>query len=156
MKNKEYFKDQIYDILCSYKSVAVNRKTGEPFMCDGSSCANCALFRSDGTCKTCAFMNWLDQEHIEHVLTHEEKQYLENVIRPFKDRVKFIRKDYTTGVNASICVDVYLYSNIEYTDTFSLPFFDVTKMYTGMEKNKCYTLEELGLFADEEEDGEKK
>lgn len=155
MKNKEYFKDQIYDILCSCKSVAVNRKTGKPFMCDGA-CANCALFRIDDTCKTRAFMNWLDQEHIEHVLTYEEKQYLENVVRPFKDRVKFIRKEYTTGENAFIRGDVYPYRNIEYTDTFSLPFFDVTKMYTGMEKNKCYTLEELGLFADEEKYGEKK
>ena len=147
MKNKEYFKDQIYDILCSCKSVAVNRKTGEPFMCDGS-CANCALFRSDGTCKTFAFMNWLDEEHKEHVLTHEEKQYLEGVIRPFKDRAESITKMLVLNDYSDLHIKVV--SPIEWSsDDFSLPVFGKNDAYLGMEYNKEYTIEALGLFEDE-------
>lgn len=147
MKNKEFYKDKIYEAACKYRRIAVNKETGEPCGCI-SSCNGCAFDFKKQYPETCTskWKKWLEEEHVEPVLDDVEKRYLENVIRPFKDRVKFIRKDYTTGENAFIRVDVYLYSNIEYTDTFSLPYFDVTKMYTGMEKNKCYTLEELGLF----------
>lgn len=147
MKNKEYFKDQIYDILCSCKSVAVNRKTGKPFMCDGS-CANCALFRSDGTCKTCAFMNWLDEEYKEHVLTHEEKQYLENVVRPFKNRVRSITKLPTSNDYAYVYFGVESIIESE-SDDCRLPIFGKNDAYLGMKFYKDYTIEALGLFEDE-------
>ena len=147
MKNKEYYKDQIYDILCSCKSVAVNRKTGEPFMCD-CSCANCALFRSDGTCKTCAFMNWLDKEHKELVLTYEEKQYLEAFIRPFKNRVERIIKRTIFKDYADLYIDVASL-NESVIDGFALPTFGKNDAYMGMEFDKDYTIEELGLFENE-------
>lgn len=145
MKNKEFYKQQIYEVACKRDRFALNKTTKEIECCLKMNCCDC-LFDSSHYCCGSRAMKWLEEEHVEPVLDDVEKRYLENVIRPFKDRVKFIRKDYTTGENAFIRVDVYLYSNIEYTDTFSLPYFDVTKMYTGMEKNKCYTLEELGLF----------
>lgn len=145
MKNKEYYKDQIFDILCSGKSVAVNRKTGKLFVCDGSSCANCVLFRYDGTCKTCAFMNWLNQEHKERILTHEEKQYLEAILRPFKDRVTSITKTSIFNCYADLFIDVT--SIVEsVSDDFSLPIFGKNDAYLGMEFDKEYTLKELGLF----------
>lgn len=144
MKNKEFYKDQIYDILCSCKSVAVNRKTGEPFMCTGS-CANCALFRSDGTCKTRAFMNWLDEEYKEHVLTYEEMQYLENIVRPFKDRVKSITKQLYSNDDAYIQIHMRSICGQEH-ERINLPLFVRNKMYKGMVSEKEYTLEELRLF----------
>lgn len=148
MKNKEYFKDQIYDILCSCKSGAVNRKTGEPFMCNGS-CANCALFRSDGTCKTRAFMNWLGEEHKEHVLTYEEMQYLENIVRPFKDRVKSITKRLYSNDDAYIQLNVKSMHDRNY-ELINLPLFVRNKMYRRMVAEKEYTLKDLGMFENEE------
>lgn len=71
MKNKEYYKDRIIDLLCESLNIAVDRKTDKPCACEGFRCANCA-FRDYQSC-TYAFRNWLNLEHKELVLTHEEK-----------------------------------------------------------------------------------
>lgn len=81
----------------------------------------------------------------EPILDKEEKKYLENVLRPFKDRVYCIRKE--------VCyVDDLEFLRFEFSelngvnDDFFLPFFKTDTMYKGMERNKDYTLKELGLF----------
>ena len=147
MKNKEYFKDQIIDLLCEYLAIAVDINTGKPCACESFGCANCA-FAGDESCPD-AFVNWLNQEHKEHVLTYEEKQYLENVIRPFKKRIKSIKKmfwsnDYTY---IQIAIDCLWGSEFEY---INLPVFVISEMYKGMELGKQYTLKDLGLFEKEE------
>ena len=139
MKNKEYFKDQFIDLLCEYLAIAVDINTGKPCACEGFRCANCA-FRGDESCPD-AFVNWLNQEHKENVLTHEEKQYLEGVIRPFKDRVKSITKSAMSGGYAYLLIEV-----TSILDDFSLPKFGEDEAYFGMEPGKQYTIEELGLF----------
>lgn len=154
MKNKEFYKNKIYDAACKYKDLAVDKNTGELRDCLDTLCKDCALFdhrRKNGSSCTGAWRRWLEQEHVEPLLTNEEKNYLENVVRPFKDRVKSIQKtNIVQRAYTAIRICVYLYNDTKYTDFFTLPFFDGAKMYTGLEKNKCYTLEELGLFADEE------
>lgn len=155
MKNKEFYKDKIFDAVCKYRNLAVDKETGELRDCFHLQCENCAF--SDITeGETCldAWRLWLEQEHVEPLLTSKEKRYLENVVRPFKDRVKYIYKKDVTERYTSIYIDVRLYDDLAYTESFSLPYFDGTEMYTGIRKNKYYTLEELGLFADEEEDNE--
>lgn len=157
MKNKEFYKDKIYEAACKYRNLAVDKETGELCDCFNTPCENCPLLdikdEHGGSC-TDTWRYWLEQEHVEPLLTSKEKRYLENVVRPFKDRVKSIQKNDTTKKYTCIHVDTYLYDDSGYTDSFSLPYFDGAKMYTGMEVRKCYTLEELGLFADEEEDNE--
>lgn len=157
MKNKEFYKDKIYEAACKYRNLAVDKETGELRDCHSSLCEDCLLLdikcEHEGSCSD-AWRYWLEQEHVEPLLTTKEKRYLENVVRPFKDRVKYIYKNDVTERYTSIYIDVRLYDDIVYTESFSLPYFDGTKMYTGMRKNKYYTLEELGLFADEEEDNE--
>ena len=88
------------------------------------------------------------EEYKEPVLDEEEKKYLSAVIKPFRDQVIYIKK-----------IDVYLGCNkyCEYilgelsnkdddvVDTFALAYFPKGSMYKGMETNKKYTLEELGL-----------
>lgn len=157
MKNKEFYKDKIYDAACKYRNLAVDKNTGDLCDCFDTLCEDCLL--SDikcalgGLCSD-AWRHWLEQEHVEPLLTSKEKRYLEDVVRPFKDRVKSIQKNYTAKKYTYIHVDTYLYDDSGYMDSFSLPYFDGAKMYTGMEVRKCYTLEELGLFTDEEEDNE--
>ena len=79
----------------------------------------------------------------QEILDKEEKEYLEAVIRPFKDRVSFISK-YS-------CVEGYEYICIHIKDdTFTtLPDFELGTMYKGMELDKIYFLDELGLFKEE-------
>lgn len=76
------------------------------------------------------------------ILDEVEKRYLRNVIRPFRDKVKSIRK-----------IDNYInetknqYITITYKDNYSTDFpdFRPNTMYKGMKEYKEYTLEELGL-----------
>ena len=87
------------------------------------------------------------EEYKEPVLDEEEKEYLSAVIKPFRDRVIYIKKiDVYLGCNK---YDEYILGELgnkdDVVDTFALPYFTKGSMYKGMETNKKYTLEELGL-----------
>ena len=81
----------------------------------------------------------------KQILDKEEKQYLENVIRPFRDRVKYIRK---SNGSSSEWLKLYVkeLEAVNLDDDFCLPSFKKDTMYKGMEVSKKYTLKELGLF----------
>lgn len=74
------------------------------------------------------------------ILDKEEKEYLENVIRPFRNKVEHIAKIKANSTEEFI--DFRLADN----DYACLPVFKKDKMYKGMEVYKRYTLKELGLF----------
>ena len=80
----------------------------------------------------------------KHVLTKKEKEYLSSVIRPWKNNVKTITKYWGTGdcVNEFIQV-CYIQNGFNYY--MSLPQFERGSMYKGMELEKAYTLDDLGL-----------
>lgn len=101
------------------------------------------LFDRDESRSTIALHALLTGEHeIEKsILNKSEKTYLEAVLRPFKDRVEYIKK----ASNPNGC---YIYVNL-FDDEISFPYFEKDTMYKGMEVDKRYTLKELGLFEDE-------
>lgn len=76
----------------------------------------------------------------EDILSDKEKEYLSVVIKPFRDEVEFIMKDYTDD-------DKKEYIEIAIKDEVSilLPYFKKSTMYAGMKRCKEYTLKELGL-----------
>lgn len=80
----------------------------------------------------------------EPILDEEEKKYLSAVIRPFRDRVKYIAKIYAVDYQF-ICIYVECIAKDYSDETVYLPFFKENTMYKGMVQNKEYTLEELGL-----------
>lgn len=82
--------------------------------------------------------NWLEEEYEPEILTEKEKAYLSAVVKPFKGKVKTVEKVSFGGE------EEYLKILFE-MDLMSLPFFAKGTMYKGMEANKAYTLEELGL-----------
>ena len=99
------------------------------------------------SCMIDAALNWLDMEHVEPILTDEERKYIEDVCRPFRDRVKGISK---------MVID-HMYDPPDYyivirfvNEQFDMyfPSFDVSAMYKCMEDNKWYTPMELGLYED--------
>lgn len=73
------------------------------------------------------------------ILDEAEKRYLKAVIRPFKNRVRYIFKEE--------CYDGDCYISIELDsdEHINLPYFKKGTMYNGMGENKKYTLKELGL-----------
>lgn len=125
-------------------------------------CANCAfhyvMCRSWGPSwvkhKNLYSDNFLDQEiEIEDkdVLDEIEKKYLESIIRPFKDRVEYIKKQKGVSRNSvkpcyHIVIMLKSAVNNYAMETIVLPYFkSESKMYEGMNLNKEYTLKELGL-----------
>ena len=78
------------------------------------------------------------------ILTEKEKEYLSNVINPFKDRVICIKKC-EDEQDEYIGIQLKYYANEMVRDTLILPSFKKGTMYSKMETDKEYTLEELGL-----------
>lgn len=85
-------------------------------------------------------------ESIVHpqILDDAEKKYLSAVIKPFRDRIKYIGKgfvddwvDYARCYIYIVCTDA--------NDDMTFPAFREIDMYKGMEINRKYTLKELGL-----------
>lgn len=74
----------------------------------------------------------------KEILDEAEKRYLKAVIRPFKNRVRYISKEK--------CYDGDCFISIELDDeNINFPYFKKETMYNGMEEDKKYTLKELEL-----------
>lgn len=87
-------------------------------------------------------LEWMSRPYKEPILEEDERNYLSNVIRPFKENVCTVYKR-----------KFYSYSGLTYeyivvklrNDKWGFPKFVEGTMYKGMEVNKEYSLEELGL-----------
>ena len=94
-----------------------------------------------------ALLTWLNKAHKEPILDATEKRYLSAVIRPFRDDVKYIVK-----YGGHFSSREYEFILVRYQEKMcgdknflKLPWFEKGAMYKGMELDKKYTLEELGL-----------
>lgn len=87
-------------------------------------------------------IKWLNEEH--PILDDVKKRYLGNLLRPLNTEKTFIRKrDTADGLEyIAICC---LGRPDGCLESFCLPPFEIGTMYKGMETDKRYTLEELGL-----------
>ena len=81
----------------------------------------------------------------EPILDEEEKKYLSAVIRPFRDRVKYITKCVYTDNTSYISISTKSIKKNIILEGINLPFFETNIMYKGMKSDKQYTLEELGI-----------
>lgn len=86
-----------------------------------------------------AYNAWLEQEYKPPILDDVEKAYLSAVIKPFRDRVKYITKYIYPAKEEYLLIVMY---NCE---RMSFPTFKKETMYKGMKVYEEYTLEELGL-----------
>lgn len=80
---------------------------------------------------------WLEEEYKPQILTDKEKAYLSAVIKPFREKVGYVKK---IDCGKREFLKIYLED-----DNIPFPFFTKGTMYKGMEADKEYTLEELGL-----------
>ncbi len=75
----------------------------------------------------------------EPILDEEERKYLSGVIKPFRDRIKSIRKSsFSTGRE-------FLRMETKDDDMMDMFPFEPNEMYKNMELNKEYNLEDLQL-----------
>ncbi len=76
----------------------------------------------------------------EQILDEVEKKYLSDLIRPFRDKVRYIRLiNYVNTIKQFISIEIKGDSSIYF------PLFKKGTMYKGMEVDKNYSLEDLGL-----------
>lgn len=81
------------------------------------------------------------EEEKKEILDKVEKNYLINVIKPFRERVKFIRKIESLTFSAEKeLLQIQLND-----DDIVLPYFEKNTMYKGMKLDEDYSLEELGI-----------
>lgn len=91
-----------------------------------------------------------DLESIKEILDAEEREYLGNVIKPFRDRVNLIRKSNSKLADGTYyeVIEISIKSIISYweyeVEVMVLPVFK-SNLYKGMELGKKYTLEDLGI-----------
>lgn len=93
---------------------------------------------------------FLDKEieiEVPDILDKKEKEYLSAVIKPFRDKIRFIAKQEELYYNAE---SIHITINVEIGDkqtiqTITLPYFLKNSAYKRMKLNKIYTLKELGL-----------
>lgn len=76
-------------------------------------------------------------ERKQEILDDTEKRYLTNIIRPFKNQAKWIKKGKIFGSE-------YITIKLK-NESITLPTFAEGTMYKEMKKDKEYTLKELGL-----------
>ena len=74
----------------------------------------------------------------KEILDDKEKEYLSNVIKPFRDKVEYIVKRIFEN-------EEYIKIVIKNDSALFFPNFKKGTKYKGMEEDKRYTLEELGL-----------
>lgn len=135
MRNIEKYKD---DIESNINVCGLHKKIykiiNEKYPCD--CCCNCDKCYDD-------CIRWLAEEYKEPaVLDDVEREYLSAVIKPFRKKVKHIVKINLFGSPEEQFIRIVI-GNLDF---INLPNFNKnTGMYKGMEGDKLYSLEELGL-----------
>lgn len=84
----------------------------------------------------------------EPILTASEKEYLSNVIKPFRGKSPITVEKFGSGYlpdKAGIVIWIRHADNANVKDDITFPYFEAGEMYRGMEVDREYSLEELGL-----------
>lgn len=136
MLNIEKYKEELKKckrvrLDCQICKMREERKEVESGFCFSNPCSEC---RKEN-------IEWLLSE--AQILDDEEKEYLSAVIKPFRDKVKYMLKNSYNEEFISIVLE-----DKERREYFNFPYFKKGTMYKGMEINKRYTLEELGLWVE--------
>lgn len=135
MMNKDYFE-------CSLWSVRNGKKASEE--CCHIPESFDPVSGSDEFCKKCLCesLEWLNQEYKDQILDDVERKYLSAVIKPFRNKVKKIAKISRIGQPEEQYIRIVLGE----LDFMNFPNFNTnTGMYKGMEADRLYSLEELGI-----------
>lgn len=83
-------------------------------------------------------LDWMAQPYEKSILDEAERKYLSGIIRPFRNKVRYICKK-GCGSNEYIEIDIQDDTDIAF------PNFKSGSMYKGMEFKRNYSLKELGL-----------
>ena len=83
-----------------------------------------------------------EKEEQKPKLTDKEREYLSVVINPFRNKVNFIKK--RGGITLTMSDKEFIVVDLGIED-ISFPIFEKGEYYQGLEAEREYSLEELGL-----------
>ena len=97
-------------------------------------------------------IKWEDEEptlisdiYNPQVLNDAEREYLKTVLKPFHENVAYVEKVHYYPINGDTSSSLaFLFIKL-HDGKLEFPNFDSRKMYLGMELNKKYKMDELGL-----------
>lgn len=141
-KHKSEIVGELKDASKRYSDIDMQLGTALRYVYDWQSDDNICDYESED------IINWFLSEYKEPILTDEEREWLSNVIKPFRKTVVCIerRHTYYMGVEKQYIRIHFVQANDEKTDWYiDLPWFEPNTMYTGMKLEYPYNLEELGL-----------
>ena len=130
MKNIEKYRDKLLDRV--------------------NVCSWYDYFNSDDDCvqdcKSCEerFVKWLFEDSEKPVLDEKERNYLSEVIRPFRKSAIGVCKHFFAEDNKQF-ISISVRNDSGFSEYINLPNFNSDTMYKGMKAEKWYTLQELGL-----------
>lgn len=82
----------------------------------------------------------------KNILTKEEKEYLSFVIKPFRNRIEYIKKTDIIVENKNFnYIQISLKANGYTVEYMEFPTFEENTMYKNMKLYNKYTLDELDL-----------
>lgn len=127
--------------------------------CSENWCTSCALrwlscssgFEAIREHKDIFNDKFLDQKveiEVSDILNEKEKEYLGNVIKPFRDRIISVVKNVACTATNAAYICIFVRPSVHMVlgdDTLRLPLFAKNTMYKNMQFDVEYTLEELGL-----------
>lgn len=132
MLNIEKYRDRLKNsnnsLDCDIRKIREKKEEIKNCLCGSMTCPECKKEN----------IEWLLSE--AQILDDAEKRYLRCVIRPFRNEVKYIFKNSSNEEFITIVLE-----DKKRREYFNFPYFKKGTMYKGMEANKIYTLEELGL-----------
>lgn len=86
------------------------------------------------------------------VLNDTEREYLKTVLKPFHENVAYVEKVHYYSMNGdTFSSPAFLFIKL-HDGKLEFPNFDSRKMYLGMEFNKKYKMDELGITYKEEDE----
>lgn len=132
-------------VLFAFPDMPIKKETGI-WGCDCYVCIN-ALF-DQGLFNS---IKWEDDEptlikdiYDPQILDDIEREYIEFVLKPFHEEVSYVEKLVDDLIDDGSYSKEYLYVKL-HDGEFIFPDFDSGKMYIGMEIDKKYKLDELGI-----------
>ena len=87
MKNREKYKEELLNIACTGKRIAIDKRTMQIRSCTGLSCGHC-LFNGYASCDT-KLAEWAESEYIETVkISKRDRTFLDYI-----EGYKYIARD---------------------------------------------------------------
>ena len=83
----------------------------------------------------------------EDLLSRKEKEYLENLLRPYLDSYEFIFEKESKDEQDFLKISIFPYDEYKKIKRIYLPLYEISEpMFVSLEKDYEYTADDLNLF----------